>query len=223
MIETETERQNQKQKQKQTKKWTQKWTQLDLAVPQVLHVAGCRLQVASCNLKDVAFAAHLTPKSQNENGTRPRLGQGHKQEQLQEGEGRERGWGDSQCGPEIYCITSWCSALSHDAVIACPGCPKVVLQHLASSSRSNRRGRATCSMQHGACSRANIFESAARCGWRCRRKICGQQNGNGCGALAYAAMCHKKRQLPRVPRVAGTRYLLLSALHSPGHTLRHIS
>lgn len=58
-----------------------------------LPVGGCRLQVASCNLKDVAFAAHLTPKSQNENGTRPRLGQGHKQQQLQEGGRGRRGEG----------------------------------------------------------------------------------------------------------------------------------
>lgn len=43
-------------------------------------VARCRLQVASCDLKDVAFAAHLTPKSHNENGTQPRVGQGQVQE-----------------------------------------------------------------------------------------------------------------------------------------------
>lgn len=33
---------------------------------QVLPVVRCRLQVASCNVKDVAFAAHLPPKSQME-------------------------------------------------------------------------------------------------------------------------------------------------------------
>lgn len=213
MIETETERQRDRERTR-SKSRSRRRRRSGRSSTWLCHRC-CTLQVASCQLRferrriRCAFNAKKSQRKRNTVTGGAGTGAGW----MRGGDGRGKGLavrtGNLLHNKLVQCAITRC----RDSLPRLPqGCSATL------SEQQQEQQAGACSMQHGACSRANIFESAACCGWRCRRKICGQQNGNGCGALAYAALCSKKRQVPRVARVAkvpGTRYQVSVAPHSP--------